>query len=530
MTKQILYNDNARQALVKGMSILVKAVGVTLGPKGKNVVLERKFGVPQIINDGITIAKEIELRNHVQNIGVALIRQAALKTNDVAGDGTTTATVLAHAIVKQGIKSISSGSNPVLIKKGIEKAIHFIADEISKYSRSVTCIQDIVHIASISAGNDLKIGHMISEAIKKVGREGIISLEEAQSTHTHLEILEGTSFNKGFISPYFLSSASKIDICQENPLILLTDKKITLAQPDMVLILEQVAKIGRPLLIIADDIAKEALATLVINKLRGIVDVVAVRTPGFGDRRRLLLEDIAILVGAQVLSDNLPLNLSQSSLEFMGSAKRVIVSRSTTTIIAGSNNDAVQLRCSHIRKQINATTNSYEKEKLQERLSKLSGRAAVIKFGAATEAEMQDKKLRLEDAINATKAAIQEGVLPGGGSALAHFAKSLDFWSTQYLFADEFIGAQIVARALCIPLQKIVDNAGCSGTTVVKQVQENGFSTGYDASKGLIVDMYEAGILDPAKVTRLALQNASSIASVVLTTECLVADKLTKIN
>lgn len=526
MSKQILYQDYARKALEKGIDILVEAVSVTLGPKGRNVVLERKFGPPQIVNDGVTIAKEIELDNQIENTGVALIRQAALKTNDVAGDGTTTSTVLAHAIVKQGLKNVAAGSNPILIKKGIEKAVQFIVTKIAEYSRPIQDIKDIIHVASISAGNDLSIGNMIAEAIEKVGREGIISLEEGQSTRTYLEITEGMRFDKGFISPYFVTDLSKMEITQDNPYILLTNKKITLVQQELVPILEQVTKTGRSLLIIAEDIEKEALATIIVNKLRGIINVVAVRAPGFGDRRKAFLEDIAILTGGQVISSEVGLNLDSISLETMGTARRVSVSKDYTTIIANGNEESVHLRCDQIRKQIEASSNSYEKEKLQERLSKLSGGVAIIKLGAATETEMKNKKLRLEDAINATKAAIEEGIVPGGGSALVHLAQDLSVWSKKYLYEEELIGAMIVEKALSAPLSTIVQNTGFNGSVVVEKIRKQPFAIGYDADKGVVADMYSIGVIDPAKVTRSALQNAASIASMILTTECIVIDNV----
>nr|YP_007878172.1 60 kDa chaperonin [Calliarthron tuberculosum]AGA63783.1 60 kDa chaperonin [Calliarthron tuberculosum] len=526
MSKEILYHDDARKALERGMDILSEAVGVTLGPKGKNVVLERKFGVPQIVNDGVTIAKEIELENQIENTGVALIRQAASKTNDVAGDGTTTATILAHAIVKQGLKNIAVGLNPIMMKKGIEKAVNFIIDKISEYAHPVKNINNIINVASISSGNDFEIGNMIAEAIQKVGREGVISLEEGQSTHTSLEITEGLRFDKGFVSPYFITDNAKMEIVQENPYILLTDKKITLVQQELMPILEQVAKTGRSLLIIAEDIEKEVLATLILNKLRGIVNVVAVRAPGFADRRKLFLDDLAILTRGQVISSELGLNLEDVSLDLMGSARRVIISKDFTTIISEGNEQEVLMRCSQIRKQIEASNNNYEKEKLQERLSKLSGGIALIKLGSATETEMKNKKLRLEDAINATKAAIEEGIVPGGGATLVHLSEELDIWANKYLFAEELVGALIVKQSLCMPLCKIVQNTGLNGNIIVEKIKKTDFSMGYDANKDKIVDMYLAGIIDPAKVTRSALQNAASIAVMILTTESLIVDKM----
>nr|YP_009511765.1 60-kDa chaperonin [Melanthalia intermedia]AXI97642.1 60-kDa chaperonin [Melanthalia intermedia] len=531
MSKKILYCDNARKALEKGMDVLTEAVSVTLGPKGRNVVLERKFGSPRIVNDGITIAKEIELKDLIENIGVALIRQAASKTNDVAGDGTTTATVLAHAIVKQGLRNVAAGANPISLKKGIEKAVNFVVLKISELSRSVNDIKEIAHVSSISAGNDNQIGAMIADALQKVGKEGVILLEEGKSTITELEIKEGMKFDKGFISPYFVTDSLKMEVIQDNPYILVTDRKITLVQQDLLPVLEQVAKVGRSLLIIAEDIEKEALATVVVNKLRGIVDVVAVRAPGFGDRRKLLLEDIAILTSCQVIAEDLGLSLNSVSLDQLGAAARVRITKDSTTIIASTNNSSIQARCDQIRRQLEVTNNSYEKEKLQERLAKLSGGVAVIKVGAATETEMKDKKLRLEDAINATKAAIEEGIVPGGGSAFTHLSRDLYAWSTEYLLEEELVGALIIEKALQFPLKRIVENSGSNGAVVVEKVKhDDNFANGFDAETGNFVDMYSEGIIDPAKVARSALQNAASIASMILTTECIIADKNRSLN
>nr|YP_009296300.1 chaperonin GroEL [Sebdenia flabellata]AOM65235.1 chaperonin GroEL [Sebdenia flabellata] len=525
MSKTILYQENARKALEKGMDILTEAVSVTLGPKGRNVVLERKFGSPQIVNDGVTIAKEIELKDLIENTGVALIRQAASKTNDVAGDGTTTATVLAHAIVKQGLKNVAAGANPMVLKKGLDKAVKFVVSKIAELSRPVSDVRDITQVATISSGNDMDIGKMISDAIEKVGKEGVISLEEGQSTVTNLEVKEGMKFEKGFISPYFVTDSSKMEVIQENAYVLLTDKKITLIQQELLPILEQVSKTGRPLLIIAEDIEKEALATLVVNKLRSIINVVAVRAPGFGDRRKALLEDIGVLTSGQVISEDIGLTLDNISLDKLGVAKRVCVTKDTTTIIADSNQLDIKSRCDQIRRQLEISNNSYEKEKLQERLAKLSGGVAVIKVGAATETEMKDKKLRLEDAINATKAAIEEGIVPGGGSTLVHLSADLNLWAKTNLIGEELVGALIIEKALLAPLNRIVENAGFNGAVVVEKVKQRPFSIGYNANQGHLVDMYTYGIIDPSKVTRSALQNASSIASMVLTTECIVVEK-----
>lgn len=526
MSKTILYQDHARKALEKGMDILAEAVAITLGPKGRNVVLEKKFGSPQIVNDGVTIAKEIELKDLIENTGVALIRQAASKTNDVAGDGTTTSTVLAHSIVKQGLKNVASGANPISLKRGIEKAVKFIVDKIAEYSRPVHEMLSITQVASISAGNDHEIGQMIANAIKAVGQEGIISLEEGQSTITELEIKEGMKFDKGFISPYFVNDSSRMEVIQENPYILLTDKKITLIQQELLPLLEQVAQTGKPLLIIAEDIEKEALATMIVNKLRGIINVVAVRAPGFGDRRKALLEDISVLTSGQVFTEDTGFTLDSINLNHLGRARKVTITKDSTTIMANVDEDVVKTRCDQLRRQLEISNNSYEKEKLQERLAKLSGGVAVIKVGAATETEMKDKKLRLEDAINATKAAIEEGIVPGGGATLVHLSQYLEIWAKDNLVDEELVGALIVKKALLSPLMRITENAGISGAVIAEKVKNSKFEVGYNANCDCLVDMYKNGIIDPAKVTRSALQNASSIASMILTTECIVAEKL----
>lgn len=524
MAKSIIFSEEARRALEHGMDILAEAVAVTLGPKGRNVVLEKKFGAPQIINDGVTIAKEIELEDHIENTGVSLIRQAASKTNDTAGDGTTTATVLAHAMVKEGLKNVAAGANPIALKRGIDKAVKFLVDKIAEHARPVEDSKAIAQVAAISAGNDEEVGRMIAEAMDKVGREGVISLEEGKSMTTELEVTEGMRFDKGYISPYFVTDTERMEAVLENPYILITDKKITLVQ-DLVPVLEQVARAGRPLLIIAEDIEKEALATLVVNKLRGVLSVVAVKAPGFGDRRKAMLEDIAILTGGEVISEERGLKLENARLDSFGTARRVTVTKDNTTIVAEGNEAAVKARCEQIRRQIEETDSTYDKEKLQERLAKLSGGVAVIKVGAATETEMKDRKLRLEDAINATKAAVEEGIVPGGGTTLAHLIPVVTEWAQANLSGDELVGANLVARALGAPLRRIAENAGQNGSIVLERVKDKPFSTGYDAQNDAFVDMFEAGIVDPAKVTRSALQNAASIAGMVLTTEAIVVDK-----
>jgi chaperonin GroEL len=524
MAKRIIYNENARRALEKGIDILAEAVAVTLGPKGRNVVLEKKFGAPQIVNDGVTIAKEIELEDHIENTGVSLIRQAASKTNDAAGDGTTTATVLAHAIVKEGLRNVAAGANAISLKRGIDKATGFLVDKIAEHARPVEDSKAIAQVGSISAGNDEEVGAMIAEAMEKVGREGVISLEEGKSMTTELEVTEGMRFDKGYISPYFATDTERMEAVLDEPFLLLTDKKITLVQ-DLVPVLEQVARSGRPLLIIAEDIEKEALATLVVNRLRGVLNVAAVKAPGFGDRRKSMLEDIAVLTGGQVITEDAGLKLDTVKLDMLGKARRITITKDTTTIVAEGNEAGVKARCEQIRRQMEETESSYDKEKLQERLAKLSGGVAVVKVGAATETEMKDRKLRLEDAINATKAAVEEGIVPGGGTTLAHLSPSLEEWAQSNLAGEELIGAMIVARALAAPLKRIAENAGQNGAVIAERVKEKDFNVGYDAANGEFVDMFAAGIVDPAKVTRSAMQNAASIAGMVLTTECIVVDK-----
>ena len=527
MAKRILYQDNARRALERGMEIMVEAVSVTLGPKGRNVVLEKTYGSPQIVNDGVTIAKEINLEDHIENTGVSLIRQAAAKTNDVAGDGTTTATVLAYAMVKEGLKNVAAGANPISLKLGMEKAAQYLVTQINEFAQPVEDIESIKQVASISAGNDDVIGSLIADALAKVGKDGVISLEEGKGITTELEITEGMKLEKGFISPYFITNTDKMEVSYDNPLVLLTDKKITLIQQDLLPILELVTKTKRPLLLIAENVEKEALATLILNKLRGIVNVVAVRAPGFGEQRKLMLEDIAILTGGTVITQDAGLSLENVQLDLLGQARRVIVGKETTTIITDGTEKEIQSRCEQLRKQINVADTGYEKEKLQDRIAKLSGGIAVIKVGAVTETEMKDKKLRLEDAINATRAAVEEGIVPGGGATLAHLSENVLTWAKNNLKEDELVGAMIIARAILAPLKRIAENAGINGPVIVEQVQQQDFEMGYNAAKNTFVDMYEAGIVDPAKVTRSGIQNATSIASMILTTECIIVDQST---
>ena len=525
MAKKILYQDDARRALEKGMEIMVEAVSVTLGPKGRNVVLEKNYGPPQIVNDGVTIAREIKLNDHIENTGVSLIRQAAAKTNDVAGDGTTTATVLAYAMVKEGLKNVAAGSNPISIKLGMEKATQYLVNQINEFAYPVEDIKSIQQVASISSGNNELIGELIADALTKVGKEGVIALEEGKGINTELEITEGMKIDKGFISPYFITNSEKMECVYDNPYILLTDKRITLVQQDLLPILEQITKTKNPLLIIAQDVEKEALATLILNKLRGIINVVAIRSPGFGELRKLMLEDIGLLTGGTVITQEAGLSLDNIQLSLLGQARRIIVTKETTTIVAnGSTLDEIKIRCEQLRKQVNNADTAYEKEKLQDRIAKLSGGIAVIRVGAVTETEMKDKKLRLEDAINATRAAVEEGIVPGGGTTLAHLSENLVSWAKNNLKEDELIGASIISRAILAPLCRIAENGGINGPVIIENVQQQEFEIGYNAAKNTFGNMYEEGVVDPAKVTRSGLQNATSIASMILTTECIIVD------
>lgn len=522
MCKKILYQDSARQALEKGMQILVNAVSVTLGPKGRNVVLDNKYGSPQIINDGVSIAKEIELSDNLFNTGVSLIRQAASKTNDVAGDGTTTATVLAYGIVRKGMKNVTAGSNPISIKVGLEKGMKFLVNQILEYSRPIEDNLAIKQVATISSGNDQNIGNMIGEALALVGRDGIISLEESNNTFIDLDITEGMKLEKGFISPYFITDPEKGEVSYDKPYILITNKKLTLVQQDLIPVLEKVAVTKRPLLIIAEDIEKEALSTLVLNKLRGIIPAVAIRAPGFGNFRESLLEDIAILTGGTLITEDVGLKLENIELSLLGQCSKIIVTKDSTVIITKGNSQIIKNRCEQLKKQILVSESSYDIEKLKDRIAKLSGGIAVIKVGAVTETEMKDKKLRLEDAINATRAAVEEGIIPGGGSTLAHFSMQLKVWAKQNLKEDQLIGAYILADAITEPLRKIAENTGKNGSVILETIEKQEFEYGYNAEINNFGNMFEYGIVDPAKVTRSALQNAVSIASMILTTECIV--------
>ena len=525
MAKKILHKDDARRALERGMKVLVEAVAVTLGPKGRNVVLENPYGFPKIVNDGVTIAKEIKLVDSIENTGVSLLRQAASKTNDVAGDGTTTSTVLAYTMIKEGLKNIAVGANPVALKVGMEKATQYLVTQINEFAKPVEDLRDIQQVATISAGNDPFVGIFIAYTLHTIGKEGVISLEEGKSITTALEITEGMKLEKGFISPYFITDTEKMEVCYENPYILLTDTRITLIQQDLLPILEQITKTKRPLLIIAEDVEKEALATLILNKLRGIINVVAIRPPGFGELRKQILEDIAILTGGTFITQDAGLSLNNIQLNLLGQARRIIVNKDSTTIVAnGQTLDEINVRCEQLRKQCNLAETSYEKEKLQDRIAKLSGSIAVIRVGATTETEMKDNKLRLEDAINATRAAVEEGILPGGGTTLTHFSENLKIWAKTNLEDDEFIGAMIIARAILAPLRRIAENAGVNGSIIIEKVKEQEFEIGYNAVEDTFGNMYEEGVIDPAKVTRSGLQNATSIASMILTTECVIVD------
>lgn len=529
--RQILYKDEGRKAVLRGIDKLADTVAVTLGPRGRNVLLDKgEYSAPQIVNDGVTIAKEIELEDNAENTGVMLLRQAAAKTNDVAGDGTTTATILAQAMVRSGMRQLVGGANPVQLKMGMEKACAYVVEEIQKRSTPVgeTDLDKISQVASISAGGDDEAGKMIADAMAKVGGSGVISLEESQSTETEVELTEGMTLDKGYVSPYLCLDTSNPDSKQweaSNPLVLVTDQKVSMAQQELIPILTVAKQASRPLLIVADAIEKEVLATLIVNKLRGIVDVCAIQAPGFGDNRKALLQDVALVTGAAYLTEDLGRKLESITMEDMGVARRITVTKDTTTIVSDAPKEALEERCAQIRGQIDNTESEYTKEQLQKRLAKLSGGVALVKVGATTETELKDKKLRLEDAINATKAAVDEGIVPGGGTALCHLSQDLGQWAKENLDGDEAKGAAIVADAMLAPAMKIAENAGRNGELIVEKVlADEHFATGYDALQQRFTDMTANGIIDPAKVTRSALQNATSIASMILTTECVVVD------
>lgn len=523
MAKRIVFEEEARRALESGIDAVANAVKVTLGPKGRNVVLEKKFGSPQIVNDGVTIAKEVELEDHQQNAGAQLIREVASKTNDVAGDGTTTAAVLAQSIVHEGLKNVVAGANPLGLKRGIDKSVAVIVEDLRKQARKVENREAIAQVASISAGNDEVVGNLIADAMDKVGNEGVITVEESKSIGTQLKVVEGMQFDKGYISPYFITDTERMEAVLEDCFVLTVNKKINLVS-DLVPILEKVAREGRGLLIIAEDVEGEALATLVVNSMRKVIRAVAVKAPGFGDRRKAMLEDIAILTGGQMFTEDLGMKLENVTVEHLGKARRVTVTREATTIVVDeATKSDVEARVKLIKRQIEESDSEYDREKLQERLAKLAGGVAVIEVGAATETELKDKKLRLEDALNATRAAIEEGIVPGGGTALLKATLSLQKFA-ETLKAEERTGAEILVRALEAPCRQIADNAGARGQVVVEKVKEEAGNIGFDALNGVYVDMFAAGIVDPLKVERSALENAASIAGLLLTTEALIVD------
>ncbi|MFS8805184.1 chaperonin GroEL [Synechococcus sp. R55.6] len=524
MAKRILFREEARKALEQGINQLADAIKVTIGPKGRNVVLEKKFGAPQIVNDGVTIAKEIELADPLENTGAQLMREVASKTNDVAGDGTTTATILAQSMVREGLKNISAGANPVALRRGIEKTTAYLVEQIAAHAKPVEGRKTIAEVATISAGNDSEVGEMIAKAMDAVGRDGVITVEESKSLETELDVVEGMQFDRGYISPYFVTDSERMVAEYENAYLLITSNKISSLQ-DLVPILERVAREGRPLLVIAEDVEGEALATLVVNRLRGVLNAVAVKAPAFGDRRKAMLEDIAILTGGQLISEDVGIKLDKVTLDMMGVARKITVTKDKTTIVTdGSTKAAVEKRVAQIRKQLETTDSEYDREKLQERIAKLAGGVAVIKVGAATETELKDRKLRIEDALNATRAAVEEGIVPGGGATLLHLSKGIPAFKAK-LNAEEQVGAEIVYRALQAPLFQIAHNAGLEGSVVVEKVLEKEMPFGFDALSGTYVDMFAQGIVDPAKVVRSALQNAASIAGMYLTTEAIVVEK-----
>ena len=521
MVKEIKFSEDARAAMLRGVDILANTVKVTLGPKGRNVVLEKAFGSPLITNDGVTIAKEIELEDHFENMGAKLVAEVASKTNDIAGDGTTTATVLTQAIVREGLKNVTAGANPVGIRRGIELATRAAVEELHKISRPVESKEAIAQVAAISSGSQ-EVGSLIAEAMEKVGNDGVITIEESKGIETELDVVEGMQFDRGYLSQYMVTDNDKMVAHLDNPFILITDKKVSNIQ-EIIPLLEQIVQQGRALLIIADDVDGEALPTLVLNKLRGTFNVVAVKAPGFGDRRKAMLEDIAVLTGAQVITEDLGLELKDATLAQLGTAGKVVVSKDNTTIVEGAGSkELISNRVALIRSQAQDTTSDFDREKLQERLAKLSGGVAVIKVGAATETELKEKKLRIEDALNATRAAVEEGIVSGGGTALVNVQKKVDALELE---GDEATGAKIVSRSLEEPLRQIATNAGLEGSVIVAHLKAQELGIGYNAASDEWVNMIEAGIVDPTKVTRSALQNAASVSALLLTTEAVVADK-----
>jgi chaperonin GroEL len=522
MAKQLLYSDEARRKILSGVEQLSAAVKITLGPKGRNVVIDKKFGSPTITKDGVTVAKEIELEDAFENMGAQMVKEVAEKTSDIAGDGTTTATILAESIYREGLKNVTAGSNPMELKRGIEKAVEKVVEELGKLSTPIKDKKEVAQVASIAANSDTTIGELIAEAMDKVGKDGVITVEEAKSTATTLEVVEGMQFDQGYLSPYFVTDAERMEVLLEDPYILIFEKKIS-AIKDILPLLEKVARLGKPLLIIAEEVEGEALATLVVNKIRGTFMACAVKAPGYGDRRKAMLEDIAILTGGKALTEDLGIKLENIDVEDLGRAKKIKVDKENTTIVEGAGkSQTINGRIAQIKKQIDDTDSDYDKEKLQERLAKLAGGVAVINVGAATETEMKEKKARVEDALHATRAASQEGIVPGGGVALIRTIPSLDKIKLE---RDEKIGVNIVKRAIEEPLRQIAENAGLEGSVVAQRIKQEKTNVGYDVAQDAYVDMIEAGVIDPTKVTRSALQNASSIAALLLTTETIIADK-----
>ena len=521
MSKVIKFNEDARKSLEVGVDTLADAVKITLGPKGRNVVLDRGFGAPMITNDGVTIAKEIELKDPIENLGAQIVKEVATKSNDVAGDGTTTATVLAQALIKEGLKMVASGANPVFIRRGMEVASKKVIEELTKRAKKVESNEEIAQVGAISAG-DVEIGQLIAQAMEKVGESGVITVEEARSLDTTLEVVEGMQFDNGYLSPYMVSDSERMVVEMDNPFILITDKKIA-NMKELLPVLEKTVETGRPMLIIAEDVEGEALATLVVNKLRGTLNVAAVKAPAFGDRRKAMLQDIAILTGGEVISEEKGIKLENADINLLGQAKKVRITKDNTVIVDGLGaKEEIQARVGQIKNAIAETTSDYDKEKLQERLAKLSGGVAVIKVGAATETEMKERKLRIEDALNATKAAVEEGIVPGGGTILIQIAKDIEDFKLE---GEEGLGVEIVKKALSAPLRQIVINAGIDAGVVIEKVRNSENGIGFDAAKEEYVDMVKAGIIDPAKVTRSAIQNAVSVSSVLLTTEVAVGNE-----
>lgn len=522
MAKMIEYNSAARDMIKKGIDKLADAVKVTLGPKGRNVVIDKKFGAPTVTKDGVTVAKEIDLEDAYENMGAQMVKEVASKTSDDAGDGTTTATVLAQAMYREGLKNVTAGANPMALKRGIEEAIKAVVGEISKMSREVSGKEEIAHVGSVSANNDPAIGNLIADAMEKVGKDGVITVEEAKSTETTLDIVEGMQFDRGYLSPYFVTNPDNMEAALEDALILIHDKKIS-TMKDLLPVLEKVAQMGKPLMVIAEDIEGEALATLVVNKLRGTLKICGVKAPGFGDRRKAMLEDIATLTGGKVISEELGFKLENTVPSDLGKAKRITVDKDNTTIVeGGGKTDDIKGRINQIKKQIEETTSDYDREKLQERLAKLAGGVAVINVGAATETEMKEKKARVEDALHATRAAVEEGIIPGGGVVYLRAGKGLDSLKQS---GDEAIGSVIVRKALEEPIRQICENAGAEGSIVVNKVRDEDINYGFNAETGEYGDMIKMGVIDPTKVSRTALENAASIAALLITTEALIADK-----